>query len=183
MKMTISVFMRESRSKKIKNKIRKNKDILILLGIVICLTFIDQIVKFAIIENLYNSSKTILNGVLNLTYVENTGGAFGIGNNSTLMFITVSIIVISLITKFIISKKDEMSTYILIGLGLILGGGIGNLIDRIFKGFVVDYIDFSPLIKYPVFNIADVCVVVGCIIIGIGEINERIQNKRRTTKY
>ena len=115
--------------------------------------------------------------------MENTGGAFGIGNNNTIMFIMVNIIVITLITKFIISRREELPTYTLIGLGIILSGGIGNLIDRVFRGFVVDYIDISPLIKYPVFNIADIFVVVGCIIIVIGEINERIQNKRRTTKY
>jgi len=79
-------------------------------------------------------------------------------------------------------KKNQISTYGLIGLGLILAGGIGNLFDRVFRGFVVDYIDFTPLIKYPIFNLADVCVVVGCIIVGIGEFNERIQNKKRRTR-
>ena len=83
--------------------------------------------------------------------MENTGGAFGIGNNNTIMFIMVNIIVITLITKFIISRREELPTYTLIGLGIILSGGIGNLIDRVFRGFVVDYIDISPLIKYPVF--------------------------------
>ena len=150
---------------------------------IISLVSIDQIVKFSVVKNIYYSSITIIEGVLNLTYTENTGGAFGIGSNSTIMFVVVNIILITLITKVILTKKNEISNYILIGLGLILAGGIGNLIDRIFRGFVVDYVDFNPLIKYPVFNIADICVVLGCIIVGIGEINERIQNKRRTTKY
>ena len=105
-----------------------------------------------------------------MTYIENTGGAFGIGNNSTIMFIIVNIIVIMLVTKFITLKNNELSAYMLIGLGLILAGGIGNLIDRVFRGFVVDYIDFNPLIKYPVFNIADICVVIGCLIIGMNVI-------------
>lgn len=145
---------------------------------IICLVSIDQLVKFTIIKNIYNSELTIINGILNLTYVENTGGAFGIGNDSTIMFVIVNIIVIGLITKFIISKKNETPTYILIGLGLILTGGIGNLIDRIFRGFVIDYIDFSPLIKYPVFNIADIYVVIGCIIIAINLISNIIKERK-----
>lgn len=144
---------------------------------IICLVWIDQLVKFSVIKNIYNSGITIIYGVLNLTYVENTGGAFGIGNNTTVMFVIVNIIILILVTKFILLKKDELSAYILFSLGLILAGGIGNLIDRIFRGFVIDYIDFNPLIKYPIFNIADICVVIGCMIIGIyiivGMIKER----------
>ena len=120
----------------------------------------DQIIKVMIVSKIYNSSITIINGILNLTYVENTGGAFGIGSNSTVMFVIVNIIVITLITKFIISKKDEINYWTLISLTLIISGGIGNLIDRLFRGFVIDYIDINPLIKYPMFNIADICVVV-----------------------
>ena len=120
----------------------------------------DQITKVMIVSKIYNSSITIINGILNLTYVENTGGAFGIGSNSTVMFVIVNIIVITLITKFIISKKDEINYWTLISLTLIISGGIGNLIDRLFRGFVIDYIDINPLIKYPMFNIADICVVV-----------------------
>jgi len=116
--------------------------------------------------------------VLDLTYIENTGGAFGIGNNSTIMFVIANTIVITLITKFIISKKNDLSTCILIDLGLILAGGIGNLIDRIFRGFVIDYIDFNPLIKYPVFNLADICVVVGCMIIGINLVVNIIKERK-----
>ena len=130
-------------------------------------------------KNLYNSSITVLDKVLNLTYVENTGGAFGIGNDGTMMFIVVTLIVMAIIIKFILSKKDEISTSILIALGLILAGGIGNLVDRIFRGFVVDYIDFNPLIKYPIFNLSDICIVLGCIIIGINLIIEAIKSRNK----
>ena len=103
----------------------------------------------------------------------------GIGSNRTLLFIIVNIIVITIIIEFIISKKNEISTYVLISLGLILAGGIGNLIDRAFRGFVVDYIDFNPLIKYPVFNIADVCVVIGCVAIGINLVIDVIKDRKK----
>ena len=140
---------------------------------------VDQIGKIFVIKNIYNSTLIVIDGLLNLTYIENTGGAFGIGNNSTIIFVIVNSVIITLITKFLLSKKDELSTYILIGLSLILAGGIGNLIDRIFRGFVVDYIDFSPLIKSPVFNIADICVVVGCMIVGINLIINIIRDRNK----
>ncbi len=179
MKMIISVFMKERRYSVIKDKIKENKKIIILAIIIICIVIIDQIVKSLIIKNLYNDSITIFDGLLDLTYVENTGGAYGIGNDSTIMFIIVNIVVITLITKFILSKKNDIPTYILIGLGLILAGGISNLIDRICRGFVVDYIDFNPLIKYPVFNIADICVVIGCIVIAINLIINIIKDRKK----
>ena len=95
------------------------------------------------------------------------------------MFIIVSIIVIVIITKFIISKKDEAPINIQIALSLILAGGIGNLIDRTIRGFVIDFIDFSPLIKYPIFNIADIYIVVGCIIVGINLIINTINERNK----
>ena len=167
MKMITSVFMKESRYRKIniKDKIVKNKRILLVILIVIIAISIDQVVKILVLNNIYNSKVIVLDGILNLTYVENTGGAFGIGNDSTVMFIIVNVVIIAIIVKFIMSKKDEISTYILVSLALILSGGIGNLIDRLFRGFVIDYIDINPVIKYPMFNIADICVVTGCIII------------------
>jgi len=180
MKMTISVYTKERRYRTIKDKIVENKKLIILAIVMICLIVIDQIFKFAVVKNIYNSSITVIEGVLNITYVENTGGAYGIGNGSTLMFIIVNAIIITLITKFILSKKNDISTYILISLGLVLSGGIGNLTDRIFRGFVVDYIDFNPLIKYPVFNIADICVVVGCLIIGMNLIVNAIRERKNT---
>lgn len=132
---------------------------------IICIICIDQIVKFIIVNNLYNSSISILKGILDFTYIENTGGAYGIGNGNIVIFIIINVVIIALITKFVISNKKEIYSHTLVSLGLIMAGGIGNLIDRIFRGFVVDYIDFSPLVKFPVFNIADICVVLGIVII------------------
>ena len=128
---------------------------------------IDQVIKFIIVDSLFNSSIRIIDGVLSFTYVENNGGAYGIGNDSTFMFIIVSLVIIILIIKFILSKNNSIPIHILFNLGLIVAGRIGNLIDRIFRGFVIDYIDFNSIIKYPVFNLADICVVIGCLIIGI----------------
>ena len=171
MKMTISVFMKERRYSTIKNKLRENKKIIFLAIMIVLLIIIDQVAKLAIVKNIYASSITVLEGIMNFTYVENRGGAYG-------MFIIVNAVVITLITKFILSKKNDISTYILICLGLILAGGIGNLVDRIFRGFVVDFLDFSPLIKFPVFNIADICIVLGCVLVIISFIYNAVKSRR-----
>lgn len=128
----------------------------------------------------------MIRGILNFTYVENTGGAYGIGSNNIVTFIVINVIIISVFMKFIISRINEINIKELSAMSLIIAGGIGNLIDRIFRGYVIDFIDINPVFKYPVFNIADICVVVGCIIIAIdlivntiksrkiGEVNEKI---------
>lgn len=143
------------------------KRILLVIFIILIIICIDQSIKILVSNNLYNSSMVMIKGVLNLTYIENTGGAYGIGSNSTIMFIIINIIVIGLLTKFIVSKSEEIDLDILISVSLIIAGGVGNLIDRIFRGHVIDYIDINPIIKYPVFNIADICVFLGCIVIVI----------------
>jgi len=124
---------------------------------------------------MYKSSLTIIKGILNFTYVENTGGAYGIGSNNTIIFILTNIIVLGVLIIYALLKRDKLDKKIIIAIALIISGGIGNLIDRIFRGFVVDYIDFNPLIKFPVFNVADIAVVLGCIIIGICIIIEMIK--------
>ena len=151
----------------------QNKKLLFLLIMVICLIVLDQLIKFVVVINIYNSGITIFKGILNFTYVENTGGAFGLGNNNILIFIIINIAIIALITKHILTKKDEVDRFTLIGLGLVLSGGVSNLIDRIFRGFVIDYIDINPLIKYPMFNFADICIVIGCILVIINLIRKK----------
>lgn len=146
---------------------------------VIIIIILDQLIKGLIISKLYNNTIVLIPKILNLTYVENTGAAFGIGSSSTAMFIIVNAIIIGLIIYFIHSKKGEISKIILFALHLILAGGIGNLIDRIFKGFVVDYIDINPIFKFPVFNLADICITIGCTIIVIYLITNIIKERRK----
>lgn len=138
---------------------------------------IDQLIKIIVVDNMYKSSIVIINRILKFTYIENTGGAYGLGNNSITTFIIVNAIIIVLLLKFVAVKKDEVSTQILIGISLMIAGGTGNLIDRIFRGYVIDYIDITPIIEYPVFNVADICVVIGCIIICIKLFKHIIKNK------
>ncbi len=175
MKMIIFVFMKESRYKKINIK---NKNILLIIFIILISICIDQIVKQIVIKNVFNSSIQIIKGVLNFTYVENTGGAYGIGSNNILIFIIINIIILGILMKFAISKREEIDTISLIAISLIIAGGMGNLIDRVARGYVVDFVDINPVLKYPVFNIADIFVVTGCIVIAIELIYRTIKSRK-----
>ena len=133
---------------------KHKKTFLILLGIII--VFLDQITKYILI----GKNLTIIPNILNFTYTENTGVAFGIGANNIFLTIIVNIIVLGVIIDCI--RKNQTDFKILIPLILIFSGGVGNLIDRIFRGYVIDFIDIN-LFNFPNFNIADICITTGII--------------------
>lgn len=105
----------------------------------------------------------IWDGVLHLTYHENTGAAFSILRGHTELLVAVTAVALVAIVVFLLVKKPK-SRFLVCSLALILAGGVGNLIDRLTQGFVVDYIDFR-LIHFPVFNFADCCAVIGTILL------------------
>ena len=124
----------------------------------------------------------IIKGFLYITYVKNTGAAFSIFRNNTLFLIILSIVIIGLLFYYL-SKKIYLSKLENISYGLILGGAIGNLFDRIIYGYVIDFIDIYIFkYDYPVFNIADMAIVIGVIILIIdlfrGEKNGDKSRKR-----
>ena len=131
-----------------------------IIFLTIFLIFLDQITKIGIINTLYQSSKDIIFN-FKFTYVENRGGAFGFGQNGTIGFIISNLIVVGIIVRFLYVQRDKIDLKSAIALVMILSGGISNLIDRIFRGFVIDFIDVTNYIKFPMFNIADICVVIG----------------------
>lgn len=137
-----------------KLEMKYKKIFLILLGIII--VFLDQITKYT----LMGKNLTIIPNILNFTYTENTGVAFGIGANNIFLTIIVNIIVLGVIIDCI--RKNQTDFKILIPLILIFSGGVGNLIDRIFRGYVIDFIDIN-LFNFPNFNIADICITIGII--------------------
>ncbi len=121
---------------------------------------IDIASKLLMIEWLKpNFSVPIWENVFHLTYVENRGAAFGIFQGGTAFFIVFTVVILALIA-YAIKKYGRESNLLSFSLVFIAGGAVGNLIDRIFRGFVVDFFDFC-LINFPVFNIADIFVCVG----------------------
>lgn len=107
-------------------------------------------------------SVPVVEGIFHLTYVENTGAAFGMLRGSGWLLVLTSVLV-SAAVVYLIRKTKHGSIGMRISLALVLGGAIGNLIDRTFFGYVVDFLDFRI---WPVFNIADSCVVVGAMLLG-----------------
>lgn len=138
--------------------------VLIMSGL---LVVIDQFIKIWVLDNLLQTSSIVLiPGFLQLTYVENRGAAFGIfqGKVEILSILTLAVIVVGIVMLLMGKFKSKLS---LLSVGLIIAGGTGNLIDRIIRSFVVDYLDISLWFNFPVFNFADCCVVVGTILLMI----------------
>ena len=132
---------------------------------IIALIVIDQISKYLALNNLANiGSIPIIENIFHLTYVENRGAAFGMFQNNQIVFIIVAVVA-SIVGLYYIYKK-KLNLLGNISIVLIISGAIGNLIDRVRLGFVVDYFDFRFIWDY-VFNVADIFVVVGTILLCI----------------
>lgn len=138
----------------------------ITLVIIAALVAIDQFIKLLVIKHLEPiGSLTLIDGFIQLKYAENTGAAFGSfsGKTSLLSIFTFVIIVVGIIYLLIKKRKVDVE-YVCIT--LIISGGSGNLIDRVFRGFVVDYIE--PLfMDFAIFNFADILVTCSCIALAI----------------
>lgn len=130
------------------------------LIIVILIVLLDQLSKYwAVVVLKPIGDIGLINNVFHLTYVENKGAAFSLLQNQRWIFISVTIIIIIVLSYMIITRKIKRQPELLCAL-FIIGGGIGNLIDRILKGFVVDFFDFR-LINFAIFNVADSFVFIG----------------------
>lgn len=128
------------------------KKIYFVFGILIII--LDQIVKFLMIDK----NIIIIENVLKFTFTKNYGMAFSIGNG--LISIIISSVLIIVLLVFIIVKRNEIKNFM--PYILILSGGFSNLIDRIFRGYVIDYIS---VFKFAIFNIADSFVVIGILML------------------
>ena len=125
-----------------------------IIGIVIVI--IDQLSKFLVIDK----NISIIPNFIEFNYTQNTGGAFGIGRINFILIISV-LIIIGIIV-FLIKENKRITNYI--PFVLILSGSIGNLIDRFFRGYVIDFIDIN-ILDFPNFNIADISIVSGVIVL------------------
>lgn len=123
----------------------------------------DQIIKYFVVKDLSAvGSVPFIPNFLNLTYVENRGAAFGMMQDMYWIFAIITVLMISAFF-YVIAKKKITSKFFVACAVLIIGGGIGNLIDRIFRGFVVDYLELS-FFPY-VCNLADYCITVGAVLL------------------
>ena len=138
--------------------------------LLICfIVLIDQISKNYIYQNKvqYDNIVSVIEGILNFIYVENTGIAFGIFSDFDglkVVFIVVPIL-ITLYLFSLLNNKEFQNTFSHISLLLIISGAIGNIIDRIFRGYVIDFIQFDIDIFPYIFNIADSSVTIGLLLL------------------
>lgn len=144
----------------------KRRYVLLLASIVFVL---DQLTKRSIVNHFYpGQSIPIVPSLLSLTYVQNTGGAFGILPHGTLLLAAAAVLAVICVGVYTIRYQGTMPRVLAVGIGLPLGGAVGNLIDRMVRGFVVDFIDAHIQIhQWPVFNVADsaICIGVGCLVV------------------
>jgi signal peptidase II len=145
----------------------------------------DQVTKFMVVQKfpLYQRVE-VIQGFFNFTHVRNTGGAFGIfggekGGIGSILFVVVSLIAVGAIVFFFIKIKENEKTLTL-SFSLILSGAIGNLIDRLRYGEVVDFLDFHlSTYHWPAFNIADSAI---CIGIGLMALEVLIRDRKKLKK-
>ena len=136
----------------------------------ILIVVLDQVSKLAAIRHLKgNVPYVIIENFFQLNYVENFGAAFGILQHKKILFIIITSLVVVCISLFLIRNQHTLNRFMKVALGMLLGGAVGNLIDRIRLGYVVDFISVKLINKYdfPVFNVADVFIVVGTALIVI----------------
>lgn len=136
---------------------------ILVLVISAAIVVLDQIFKYLAINNLKSvENVAVIDNLLYFTYLENRGAAFGIFSNQRWLFIIATVLAIILLV-YLVFVKNFQSKIFNISVALIIGGGVGNLIDRIFLGYVVDYIQISFF--PPVCNFADYCITAGTIIL------------------
>lgn len=147
---------------------------------------LDQWTKFIIVQRFLLYQKVeVIQGFFNIIHVRNTGGAFGIfggekGGFGSILFVVVSLIAIGVILFLFIRIKDEEKTLAL-SFSLILSGAIGNLIDRLRYGEVIDFLDFYiSSTHWPAFNIADSAI---CIGIGLMALELLTSDKKKKRSY
>lgn len=130
------------------------------------IAILDQAAKlFA--AGLLPSVKTIplIEDVFHLTYVENTGAGFGVFANHTWLLTVMTLLIIIFVVSYVVVKRPK-NRVLITALSFMMGGAVGNMIDRIRLGYVIDFFDFT-LIDFPVFNVADCFITVGAVIFAV----------------
>lgn len=154
----------------------------IALAAAAVLAAIDQVTKHLIVSSYaHGESVEIIPGLLDFTFIHNNGAAFGMLQDKSWILLSVSCIVI-LLCVALLFKKSLNSKLLTAAITLVIAGGVGNLIDRIFNnGNVIDFIDVQ-FIDFPVFNFADCCVTIGAGLIILDFIRELVNDFKKSRK-
>lgn len=156
------------------------KKIIIISSIILLL---DQILKQLVINQIsYQQTINIIPNFFYLTYVKNTGGAWSILSGNTYLLLIIGLIAIGVLIYYLF-KKENFSLLEVISFSLLIGGIIGNFLDRLIYQAVIDYIGFILGNYYfPVFNLADICIVIGTLILIIDTFRGEKNGNRSNTR-
>ena len=153
---------------------------IITILLVIASVVLDQVTKYLVVANMtLGQSIDVIPGIFRFTYIHNYGAAFGSMANARWIFMIFSTVAIIAIFVYLFWKKPE-SKLLRSALILIAGGGIGNMIDRVYLGYVIDFIDFCafPKLWMWIFNVADACVCVGAGILVLWMILDIVKDEK-----
>lgn len=155
------------------------------IGIIsLIVIIIDRILKVLVTNNfVLNVRNKIIDGFFYITNCHNEGAAFSLFSGNVLFLIFITLIVLFLIYRTI--NKENINKFGILAYGLLLGGILGNLYDRIFYGYVIDYLDFRIFnFNFAIFNLADAAIVIGAILLIVfeGSDNDGRKNKDRSRK-
>lgn len=148
-----------------------------IIIMILVLIILDQYSKYWVVNNIPLASvRPFIPGIFSLTYLQNRGAAFSILQNQQWFFTVVTLIVIA-VAIYYTFKKIRGSWWFLVGLLLIISGGVGNFIDRLRLGYVVDMVDLD-FMNFAIFNLADSCLVIGVLVLMIAVWKEENGNNR-----
>ena len=141
-------------------KVKENKKHIYI--IIFAILIVDQIIKIilSVIGDI-----TVIPNVLQFHIVQNTQGTYGVDTDSTILYVFTNIIVLGIVYRFLKIENQFVDTKLKIFLSFVLAGGISNLIDRLVRGYVVEYIDFTNVVPLPILNLADIFIIIGWICI------------------
>lgn len=140
------------------------KDKIYIISFIVLL--LDQLIKYIVTKNMtLLESVSVIPGFFNIRYVQNTGAAWGIFDDKTFLLTIISAVSLIVLNQYL-NKETKFTKISIVGYGVLIGGMIGNLIDRILHSYVIDYLDFNIFgYDFPVFNIADIGIVVGILLL------------------
>lgn len=139
---------------------------LLLVLAITALVALDQLTKFWAVRFLSGGETVSLwDGVLELCYSENTGIAWGLLQDRRWLVVVATGLMLTFLLVVLLSGRFRTSKLVSLGGVLMLAGGVGNLVDRLLLGYVVDFIHYYKWFDFPIFNVADCCVTVGAVLI------------------
>ena len=150
------------------NRFNKKDSFYLIISLLI-VTF-DYIIKLKVKNNMnVGESINVVGNFLKITYIQNKGAAFGMLQEQQNLFLIVGFITIVFLVNLFLKTEDKLTKT---AISMVIGGAIGNIVDRILYGYVVDMFDFNGVWSY-IFNFADICVVLGVALLTLGIIRQK----------